>query len=149
VLCFNYPAYHAMGFDRPASFDPERWRDVAARESTHYIPFGVPANRPCPAGGIAPLTMRVVAREVLARFDLHSTAGHVRSIPNRGPCLLVRRGGADRADQRVSALARMRRRDEWEDISRSIVQLVLGTVMVLDARRQRLAQRYFEERTAP
>jgi len=38
----------------------------------------------------------------------------------------------------------MRVRDRWEDLWRSAVQLVLGTYMVVDARRQRLAQRYFE-----
>ena len=41
-------------------------------------------------------------------------------------------------------LAFMRGRDRWEDLWRSLVQLVLGTYMVVDARRQRLAQRYFE-----
>ncbi len=34
-------------------------------------------------------------------------------------------------------------RDRWEDVWRSCVQLVLGTWMVLDARRQRPAERYF------
>ncbi|MFD1050121.1 hypothetical protein ACFQ1S_33665 [Kibdelosporangium lantanae] len=32
-----------------------------------------------------------------------------------------------------------------EDVSRSVVQLVLGTYMVWDARRQRLCQRYFDQ----
>src|SRR5437660_1765863 len=147
VLCFNYPAYHATGFDRAERFDPDRWLHVSARDA-HYIPFGVTANRPCPARGIAPLTMRIVAREMLRRFELHSTAGHIRSIPNRGPCLLVRRGSPDRQRQRATALAKMRLHDQWEDISRSLVQLVLGTYMVLDARHKRLAQRHFESETA-
>lgn len=34
-------------------------------------------------------------------------------------------------------------RDRWEDVWRSCVQLVLGTWMVLDARRLRPAERYF------
>jgi hypothetical protein len=38
----------------------------------------------------------------------------------------------------------MRARDQWEDVWRSLIQLVLGTFMVLDARHQRLCQRYFE-----
>ena len=147
VLCFNYPAYHATGFDRAERFDPDRWLRISARDA-HYIPFGVTANRPCPARGIAPLTMRVVAREMLRRFELHSTAGHIRSIPNRGPCLLVRRGAPDRQRQRATALAKMRLHDQWEDISRSLVQLVLGTYMVLDARHKRLAQRYFDSEKA-
>jgi hypothetical protein len=144
VLCFNYQAYHAIGFHDAERFDPDRWLSLDSRETTHYIPFGVAANRPCPAGGIAPLTMRVVAREVLRRFELYSSAGHIRSIPNRGPCLLMRRGAPDRQLQRTRRLARIRRRDQWEDIGRSLVQLVLGTYMVLDARRQRLAERYFD-----
>jgi hypothetical protein len=37
----------------------------------------------------------------------------------------------------------LRLRDRWEDVWRSLVQLVLGTAMVLDARRLRLAERYF------
>ncbi len=36
-------------------------------------------------------------------------------------------------------------RDGVEDVTRGLRQLVLGTVMVLHARRQRLAGRYFEE----
>jgi hypothetical protein len=39
----------------------------------------------------------------------------------------------------------MRWRDRWEGVPRSLLQLVFGTVMVLDARRQRLCQRYFSE----
>ena len=38
----------------------------------------------------------------------------------------------------------LRVRDRWEDVERSVRQLVLGTWMVLDARRQRLAGRHFE-----
>ena len=143
ILCFNYPEFHASGFEHPELFDPDRWLHQHAREAT-YIPFGVTANRPCPARGVAPLTMRVVAREVLQRFELHSTAAHTRSLPNRGPCLLVRRTGPDRPWLRAAELAFMRVRDRSEDLWRSIVQLVLGTWMVVDARRQRLAQRYFE-----
>jgi Cytochrome P450 len=143
ILCFNYPAYHAFGFDHAEQFDPDRWLHVSSRDA-HHIPFGVTGNRPCPARGVAPLTMRIVAHEVLERFELYSSAGHIRSIPNRGPCLLVRRGARDLVREREAALAKMRLRDRWEDIWRSLVQLVLGTYMVLDARHKRLAQRYFE-----
>jgi hypothetical protein len=85
----------------------------------------------------------VVAREVLRRYELHSTAAHTRSIPNRGPCLLVRRASPDWPRRRAALLAFMRARDRWEDLWRSLVQLILGTYMVVDARRQHLAQRYF------
>jgi hypothetical protein len=35
-------------------------------------------------------------------------------------------------------------RERWEDLARSVVQLILGTYMVWDARRKRLCQRHFE-----
>jgi hypothetical protein len=38
----------------------------------------------------------------------------------------------------------MRARDHWEDAGRSVLQLVLGTAMVLHAHRLRLAGRYFD-----
>ncbi|MGH3490585.1 MAG: cytochrome P450 [Actinopolymorphaceae bacterium] len=174
VLCFNYPAYHSIGFDDPERFDPDRWLRVSPRDA-HHIPFGVTANRPCPARGIAPLAMRVAAREVLRRFVLYSTAAHTRSIPHRGPCLLVRRPSscqrnvAREGEKPLTSvetrrlqrqrwrqgwalrrrLAWMRTRDRWEDVSRSVVQLVLGTWMVLEARRLRHTQRHFAMQTEP
>jgi hypothetical protein len=142
VLCFNYPAYHSTGFSSPERFDPSRWERLSAREA-HHIPFGVTGNRPCPARGVAPLMMETVAREVLRRFSLSSTAEHTRSIPNRGPCLLQARSAPADPRRRERLLAYLRIRDRWEDAWRSVVQLVLGTYMVIDARRQRLAERYF------
>ena len=46
--------------------------------------------------------------------------------------------------RRRGLLAYMWIRDRWEDVARSVVQLVLGTYMVWDARRQRLCERHFE-----
>ena len=147
VLCFNYPAFHRTGFAHPDRFDPARWETLSARSANH-VPFGVTANRPCPARGLAPVTMRAATREVLARFALHSSAGHTRSMANRGPCLLQpRRPPAPARPHR--ALAAMRVRDRWEDVGRSLVQLVLGSYMVWDARRQRLCTRYFETHGTP
>ncbi|MQY11104.1 hypothetical protein SRB5_12180 [Streptomyces sp. RB5] len=142
VVCFNYPAYHATGYDRPGTFDPDRWQTRPARDARH-IPFGMPANRPCPAWRISPLVLRAATREVLGRFRLESTAGHTRSLPNRAPCLLVPHD-TPAAPRRLAALRRyMAVRDTVEDITRSLRQLVLGTVMVLHARRLRPATRYF------
>ncbi|WIV58580.1 cytochrome P450 [Amycolatopsis nalaikhensis] len=121
VLCFSYPGYAAQ----------------SAKDA--FIPFGVAQNRACPARGLAPVTMRVVAREVLRRFDLASSAGHTRSIPNRGPALLTPRG----ARRKRWPLAWLAVRDRWEDVWRSLAQLVFGTYMVLDARRQALCSNYF------
>lgn len=140
VLCFNYPEFHSAGFEDPGSFDPGRWERIRVREANH-IPFGVTANRPCPARGVAPVAMRVVVRETLRRFALFSSAAHTRSIPNRGPCLLGPR--PDPRSHRVR-LASLRLRDRWEDVWRSLAQLVYGTSMVLEARRLRLATRHFE-----
>lgn len=120
VLCFNYPEFHASG---------------------GHIPFGVAANRPCPAWHLAPVTVKAVTRELLARFDFATSAAHVRSLPNRGPCLMTPRGVPVRL--RRTRLAALRLRDRWEDVWRSLVQLVLGTYMVWDARRLRLAERHF------
>jgi hypothetical protein len=141
VLCFDYPAFHRAGFDDPDRFDPARWETLSARDANH-IPFGVAANRSCPAWRLAPITMRVAARETLRRFALRSSASHTRSLPNRGPCLLAPRGRPDR--RYPVPLAAIWLRDRWEDLARSVVQLVLGTYMVWDARRQRLCERHFE-----
>lgn len=141
VLCFNYPAFHRVGFDDADRFDPSRWETLSVRQANH-IPFGVASNRPCPAWRLAPITMRIAVRETLRRFALYTSASHTRSLPNRGPCLLVPRDG--RRGPRLTPLAYVWLRDRWEDLARSVVQLVLGTYMVWDARRQRLCERYFE-----
>jgi hypothetical protein len=142
VLCFNHAEFHHASFQEPDRFDPDRWEKLSLHYE-NYIPFGVAANRPCPASGLAPVTMRAAAREMLKRFALFSSAAHIRSIPNRGPCLLVSRRGYYRPVFRQALLFLLRLRDRWEDVWRSMVQLVLGSYMVWDARRQGLCQRYF------
>ncbi|MBV2354920.1 cytochrome P450 [Streptomyces sp. J2-1] len=141
VLLFNYPEYQRSG---QGPFDPDRWLDADTRPA-ESIPFGIPANRPCPARGFAVLTMRVAAEETLRRFRLESSAQHTRSLPSRGPCLLVpRTGGPPGTPDRPRArLAAMRLADRWEGVGRSLVQLVLGTYMVWDARRQGLCRNHF------
>jgi hypothetical protein len=122
VLCFSYPEFHRAG---------------------GHIPFGVTANRPCPARGIAPVTVKAVVGELLARFTFATGATHTRALPNRGPCLMTRRGPTP-SRWRPWILAYLRLRDRWEDVWRSLVQLVLGTYMVWDARRLRLCATYFD-----
>ncbi|MFJ2955280.1 cytochrome P450 [Streptomyces sp. NPDC087270] len=142
VLCFDYAAYHSTGYQDPEVFDPGRWDRLSAKDA-HHIPFGVAANRPCPAWRLSPLVMRAVTREVLSRFTLHSSVSHTRSIPHRAPCLLVAR---DRPLPRYrigAVLAALRVRDRWEDLGRSVLQAVFGTWMVVDARRLRLTETWF------
>jgi hypothetical protein len=141
VLLFNYAAYQHAGLADGDAFDPDRWLRLTPPEVNH-IPFGVSANRGCPARGVAPLGMRVATREVLRRFALASSAGHTRSLPNRGPAFLTPLPGA--GPHRVR-LALLRVRDRWADLWRSLVQLVLGSYMVWDARRQHLCQTYFAD----
>ncbi|GAA4240811.1 cytochrome P450 [Actinomadura meridiana] len=146
VLCFNYPDFHRTGFADPDRFEPDRFRDGPAAKDLNHIPFGIAENRPCPAWRLAPITMRVAAREVLRRYALATSASHTRSMPNRGPCLLVPRhpGGTRGPRRKVRArLLFLRARDRVEDVWRSLVQLVLGTYMVWDARRQRLCEHHF------
>lgn len=145
VLLFNYPEYQRSGPAATAGFDPERWLSPDA--DLRSIPFGVTGNRPCPARGFAVLTMRVAAEETLRRFRLASSAEHTRSLPSRGPCLLIPRTVATAAAwtsvRRQARLAMMRLFDRWAAIPRSLVQLVLGSYMVWDARRQGLCRNHF------
>ncbi len=145
VLLFNYLAYQRTGPAADDAFDPDRWLGLERRDA-HFIPFGVTANRACPARGAAPVMMRAVTREVLRRFALVSTVGHTRSLPSRGPCYLV---PPDAAAPGPGALRLMRWRDSWAELGRGVVQLCLGTLMVVDARRQRLCTTYFEEASVP
>jgi hypothetical protein len=145
VLCFNHPEYHRMGFDHPDRFDPDRWQGLPVREA-HYIPFGVAGNRPCPAQNLAAITMRAATIQLLKRFRFLSSASHTRSLPNRGPCLVAPRSGRVDARLRLAMLVFIRVRDRVEDVCRSVVQLLLGTYMVWDARRLRLCERYFAVR---
>jgi hypothetical protein len=142
VLCFNYPAYHVTGYTDPDTFAPERWETLSAK-TAHHIPFGVATNRPCPAWRLAPLVMRAVTREVLLRFTLDTGVPHTRSMPHRGPCLLVPRDRPLPARAARAARTFLRVRDRFEDVGRAPAQLVLGTWMVLDARRRGLAENWF------
>jgi cytochrome P450 len=141
VVLFDYLGFHHAKGGDSADFDPDRWRRENAR-TMNFIPFGVSANRPCPARGVAPVGMQALTRELLRRFRLSSSAGHSRSLANRAPVLLTPVGAPAPAARR---LARMRLGDRWADVARSLTQLVLGTVMVLDARQQALCRTYFAE----
>ncbi|GIJ41655.1 cytochrome P450 [Micromonospora andamanensis] len=141
VLLFNYPAFHRGGAAGDGRFAPDRWRWLA-RADAHFIPFGVPANRACPARGVAPVMMRAATREVLRSYALTSSVAHTRSLPSRGPAYLTPAGLTGPGRLRLAA---MRQRDRWAEVGRSVRQLVFGTWMVVDARRKRLCTNYFEK----
>jgi hypothetical protein len=141
VLLFNYLAFQRTGPAGDDTFDPERWKTLKRKE-THFIPYGVTANRACPARGAAPVMLRAATREVLRRFTLASSVRHTRSLPSRGPAFLTPIGQPGPTPGRLLVL---RHADAVADAGRSVKQLVLGTWMVLDARRQRLCATYFEE----
>ncbi|MFI5931560.1 cytochrome P450 [Actinoplanes sp. NPDC051494] len=138
VLLFNYLAYQRTGPAPDDDFDPSRWLTLK-RKDAHFIPFGVTANRACPARGSAPVMMRAVARVVLTSYRVATSAAHTRSLPNRGPAFLYRGVSPSRR------LVALRYADRVADVVRSLKQLVLGTWMVVDARRQKLCATYFEE----
>jgi hypothetical protein len=142
VLCFNHAEYHRAGYAESERFDPDRWLTVAPAQA-NFIPFGVAGNRPCPAQRLALITMKVATREMLARYAFYSSASHTRSIPNRGPCFIVPRSGRPEPAM-GKALLLLAVRDRWEDVWRSMVQLVLGSFMVWHARQLGLCRRYFD-----
>ncbi|GIM94940.1 cytochrome P450 [Paractinoplanes toevensis] len=141
VLLFNYLAFQRTGPAGDDRFDPDRWLMIKRKEA-NFIPYGVTANRACPARGVAPVMLRAATREILRHFTIASSAVHTRSLPSRGPAYLTPAGrpGPGRA-----RLAAMRARDRWAEFGRSFKQLAYGTWMVADARRQRLCSTYFEE----
>ena len=144
VVCFNYPEYHKVGYQEPERFDPDRWQRCPAKES-NFIPFGVTANRSCPAQGLAVVTMRQLTRHLFHNYTFASPIQHTRSMPNRGPCLVTN----DAAMVNTPLIQRvlfplMLFRDRWEDLHRSVMQLVFGTVMVVHAKRLKLCEHYFQ-----
>ncbi|WP_431913159.1 cytochrome P450 [Micromonospora carbonacea] len=141
VLLFNYLAFQRAGAAADDRFDPQRWLTLTRRDA-HLIPYGITANRACPARGVAPVMLRAATREVLRRYALASSVAHTRPLPSRGPAYLTPAGLPGPGRLRLGA---MRWRDRWADVGRSVRQLVLGTWMVVDARRQRLCGNYFEE----
>jgi len=141
VLCFNFLAYQRSGFQDPDRYDPDRWTQLDRAHAT-YLPYGITGNRPCPARGIMPAIIRTVTTEILRRYALRSTAQHTRALTNRAPCILTPRTSPSSAAR--PALLAIRLRDHWEMLWHSIVQLVLGTIMIAQARNQQICRRYHQ-----
>ena len=143
VICFNYPEYHKVGYEEADRFRPERWQQCPVKDS-NYLPFGITSNRPCPAQGIALISMRHLLHGMLQRYQFITGAEHSRSLPNRGPCLQLVNNQKELSERtHKKLLLWMKIKDQWENLYRSILQLTLGTIMIIDARRLRLCANHF------
>ncbi len=143
VLCFNYPEYHKTGYDNPTKFIPERWETTSKREA-NYIPFGVGANRPCPASHLSLLIMEKMLHSGIQKFEFYSSVEHTRSLPNRGPCIIISRNHQFPKTIKKILLMFLKVRDYWEKLYTSISQLVYGFIMILHARDLKLADTYYK-----
>lgn len=93
VFCFNYPKFHHSGFDSPEEFRPERWLTLS-RTKANYMPFGVMANRPCPAQRVSLILTKAIIRVAVLRATFFSSASHIRSLPCRGPSVMCARASS-------------------------------------------------------
>lgn len=147
VLCFNYPAYHKSGYIRPNDFLPERWRTLKVKDA-NYIPFGVPANRPCPGQTMGLVLMRAILKVMVRRVEFQTPIAHSRSLPCGGYCIVHRRDAPPAARLQGArlqgTLTMMKLRETADNFTRSMQQLFYATRMLLHSRDLRLAQRYFE-----
>ncbi|AJQ96826.1 cytochrome P450 [Gynuella sunshinyii] len=145
VVCFNYPEFHKQGYENPDQFNPDRWQQCPAKDS-NFMPFGITSNRSCPAQGLATVTMRRLAFHVINSYWFTSPVPHTRSLPNRGPCLvMLSQSVSGHRFIRHIILPLMLLRDHWEDLYRSLTQLVFGTIMILHAKKLKLCKKYFQQ----
>jgi len=93
VFCFNYPKFHHSGCEDPESFKPERWLTLS-KTKAHYMPFGVMANRPCPAQRVSLILTKAIIRVAVLRAQFFSSATHIRSLPCRGPSVMLARASS-------------------------------------------------------
>eukprot|EP00756_Hemistasia_phaeocysticola_P015747 Hpha_TRINITY_DN15431_c1_g5::TRINITY_DN15431_c1_g5_i1::g.174109::m.174109 len=150
VVCFNYPEYHSRGYDNPDQLDPLRWAKMR-RSEANYLPFGMPCNRPCPAQRNALVFMETLVPMLAKVLDFSSPVLHSRSLPGRGLCAIARRrvrsprkqGGENAAAGQVPRLALLAW-DQVDNIMRSIRQLGCAFVIVRDAKKLKLCQRFFD-----
>ncbi|TVZ40934.1 cytochrome P450 [Alteromonadaceae bacterium 2753L.S.0a.02] len=145
VVCFNYPEYHKQGYEQADKFQPDRWQSCPVKES-NFIPFGVTANRSCPAQGMAMVSMRRLTRHVIRNYYFASPVKHTRSLPSRGPCIAMRnRAFAQSFFVKTLLFPVLKLADYWEELFRSFAQLIFGTVMVLHAKKLKLCKNYFSD----
>jgi len=144
VVCFNYSAFQKKGFEHPELFQPDRWNQCPVQHE-HFIPFGVMKNRMCPAQGVAIMSIRKSLEILLDRYHFETSAIQTRSLINRAPVIVSRR------NQKVIKYHALKRFkmiliDRWESVYLSILQLVYGIIMLVQAKKHRLATRYFADK---
>ncbi len=144
VVCFNYPEYHKIGFKNPDKFIPERWETITKREA-NYIPFGIGANRACPASHMSLIIMEKMLSNGIQKFGFSSSVEHTRSLPNRGACIIISKEHSFSNTIEKILLAFLKTRDYWETLRTSIIQLVYGFIMVLHAKDLKLADNYYKK----
>ena len=142
VLLFNYLAFQRTGPAADDRFDPDRWlgRRHGGR-ALHPVRGDRQPGLPGPRLGAGDAARGHPRGAAPVRARLHRGAHPVAAQPRAGvPDPGRRRRAADRSGWPRCACA-----DRWAEAGRSLRQLVLGTYMVVDARRQRLCATYFEE----
>jgi cytochrome P450 len=92
ILVDAYGVHHdPQSYPQPDAFRPERFI-AEPPEGYSFLPFGGGARR-CLGASLAVLEMKIVLREILARFDLAPVATSIARPVPRGP-VLGPRGGA-------------------------------------------------------
>eukprot|EP01083_Nonionella_stella_P061875 161067_1 len=149
VLCFNYPAFHRRGYRRSQTFDYARWNHIN-KKNAHFIPFGVKANRGCPAQRMSMIWIKRFARMVAEKVEFHSSILHTRSMPDGGLCLIVPKSYSIKSTFTNTYWCKMILTLLWlyeqvMNVNRSIVQLCCGAYMLYDAKQKQLAKTWFEQ----
>jgi len=144
VLCFNYSIYHSMGYTNPSEFNPDRWNDLSKSDS-NFMPFGVAANRPCPAQKLAMVLMKSIAKVAVEHCFFASSVVHSRSLPGKGLCLIASKKSIPSSLSLALLMTTFKIIDTAEALTISVKQLVFGTIMLLQAQKMRMAQTFMEK----
>ncbi|WP_331730615.1 cytochrome P450 (plasmid) [Kitasatospora sp. NBC_00070] len=142
VVCFDYPSFQRAGLPAPDTFRPGRWTSEGSPVPENFTPFGVPGARSCPARGLATSTLPVAITEIVTALVLATSAGHPRSLANRGPCLVWPR--TDPPPRHLASALRLHRAgDSGATAALAAKQLVLTWRMVRLARLQHPCARHY------
>merc|ERR1712232_819807 len=139
VVCFNYPQYHSIGYDKSQELLPERWSTLK-QSQVNFCPFGFASNRPCPAQNLVTKYMLHLVPYYASRLDFESPVDHMRSLAGGGLCVVSTK--ADRSQlgrfRRSSLQSALWLSEEAKKVWRSVVQFYCASVIVNDAKQLRL-----------